>query len=845
MAVSDDVLNMLGVQDASQAKQLNAAPLLSFDISKKYGTPDQILDNLGGVESSNNPFAVNKESKAIGKYQFLPETASMLHKKGIKFNPFDEKESRAAADYYIQQLVKDNGGDYKKAMAAYGGFKTADPSSYVNKVLKGVDLSSPQAAETPTEQPGPIESGVMEQLGFTPEGETYKPIELNIETTSQSPSQYGGENPEFTPEEVSKGSAPFAAAADVVAGGVAGMAKTSAYWLSRMSGMSPEEAEKIAQRGDVLENPIGKFSGLINTPEYQNSLPMQAANLIGQVANYPGQKLSEATGLHPLDAQYGTNFLMMAVPEAAGLKGAIASDVARGAEAQAQGVLASGRARAAGLREEQAAARPPELGVVNTEPVLQKSAPEQLQDQFAARQATPGSVGAAGATPLQIASASGASPQLIAAIQKASKSGDISPEVVTRHVEADTLPVPMQLREGQATRDPAIWADEYNKRTDDAAFRGQQNQKLVQNFQAIDERARPSVTTSNAVQDGEAAIEAYKAYDAPIKARVDALYKDLEKANGGDFPMDAALFAQNTKAALKHDIEFLPPQFIKRIESYESGEPMDFGEFDNLRTRLSAASRTAARQGDGNMEHALSIVRDQLEALPIKGTAAAEVKPIADAARSAARERFQELNSDPAYKAALNDVAPDNFTRKYIISAPARDVASMRQKFSSIENMPDAPQIISAAALRHIQEGAIKGVTGEEKWTSQATYNKRLDELRPKANAIFDPQTFNDLDKLGRVASYIESPPAGAAVNTSGTATVLRQFMQQAKGAAAGSLEGMANVAAKGVPVGTAIRKGVEMLQRSSEAKKANQPYRGLNYQGAQTGETNLSGLNK
>ena len=531
MAVSDDVMNMLGVQDDSQAKQpsvVSSAPLPSFDVSKKYGTPDQILNNLAGVESSNNPYAINEDSKAMGKYQFTPDTAARLHKNGIKFNAFDENEARAAADYYIQQLVRENGGDYKKAIAAYGGFKKTDPTEYVNKVLKGVSFTEPQSAETPQEQPGPIESGVMEQLGLEPEGETYKPIELNIVTSSQSPSQYGGETPEFTPEEISKGTAPFAAAADLVAGGVAGMAKTSAYWLSRMSGMSPEEAEKTAQRGDVLENPIGKLAGLINTPEYQNSLPMQAANLIGQAANYPGKKLSEATGLHPLDAQYGTNFLMMAVPEAAGLKGAIASDVARGAEAQAQGVLGAGRARAAGIRAEQAATRPPELGVVNTEPVLQKSAATQLQDQFAARQATPGSVGAAGATPMANAAASGASPELMAAIQKASKSGPVSPEVVARHVEADTLPVPMKLSEGQATRDPALWSDEYNKSTDNTPFRSQQKQQLVQNFQAIEERARPNITTNNPVQDGEAAIEAYKAYDAPIKARIDELYKELE-----------------------------------------------------------------------------------------------------------------------------------------------------------------------------------------------------------------------------------------------------------------------------------------------------------------------------
>jgi hypothetical protein len=114
-----------------------------------FKTPEKLLDNLRVVESSKDEFALHPDSKAMGPYQFLPETAQMLNKQGIKFNPFDENEARSAADQYIQKLVKENGGDYKKALAAYGGFKTKDPSGYVNKVLKGVDLSKRETSPTP------------------------------------------------------------------------------------------------------------------------------------------------------------------------------------------------------------------------------------------------------------------------------------------------------------------------------------------------------------------------------------------------------------------------------------------------------------------------------------------------------------------------------------------------------------------------------------------------------------------------------------------------------------------------------------------------------------------------
>jgi hypothetical protein len=103
----------------------------------RYGTPNAILDSLKMVESSGNPNAVNKESGAGGAYQFMEDTVKMLANKGIKFDRFNEKEARDAADYYLQDLLKQSGGDYKKALAKYGGFITKDPSEYVDKVIKG------------------------------------------------------------------------------------------------------------------------------------------------------------------------------------------------------------------------------------------------------------------------------------------------------------------------------------------------------------------------------------------------------------------------------------------------------------------------------------------------------------------------------------------------------------------------------------------------------------------------------------------------------------------------------------------------------------------------------------
>jgi hypothetical protein len=153
-SVNSKVQGALGYKPKQQAKT-SVNKVSDFDVNKTYGTPSKLLDNLNMTESSGDPYAVNKDTKAMGNYQFLPDTVAQLHKQGIQFNPFDPKESRAAADYYIQKLANQNSGDYSKAMAQYGGFKTKDPSQYLGKVLQGVDFNQQpaQQAQTQAQQP--------------------------------------------------------------------------------------------------------------------------------------------------------------------------------------------------------------------------------------------------------------------------------------------------------------------------------------------------------------------------------------------------------------------------------------------------------------------------------------------------------------------------------------------------------------------------------------------------------------------------------------------------------------------------------------------------------------------
>lgn len=103
---------------------------------KKSENPftEEELDRLEKVESGGNPFAVNKETGAMGAYQFMPHRVAQIHEKGIKFNPFDRDQAREQAKKDLLEAYKLTGSK-EKALASYGGFVTKDSTDYVSKIL--------------------------------------------------------------------------------------------------------------------------------------------------------------------------------------------------------------------------------------------------------------------------------------------------------------------------------------------------------------------------------------------------------------------------------------------------------------------------------------------------------------------------------------------------------------------------------------------------------------------------------------------------------------------------------------------------------------------------------------
>ena len=623
-----------------------------------------------------------------------------------------------------------------------------------------------------------------------------------------------------------------AALADTIYGVVPGVTGMVTYAGARAAGQTPEQAE--ATKGKVvgaIDKPFGKAFGITETPEYKGEASQRLMQFIGENVDKGADWISKQTGMPKADVQYYMELGMTAAPfsktvrsEAGMVKEAVGKAGGKVLEAAKdvtpapvqRGVTRAVEAVAPGTTT--MPTRAPTLGapgVANAPPVV--PAPPQP----ALGRASIGAAGVPDATIIRQALQT-ATPEF-QQLYGNMPLDKVNTPVVLRHLEGDSLPVPVRLTEGQATGDVVKLSREQNLRGSQPEFAqrfNQQNQQLVENVPLIRERAAPDVYATKTIESSQAIIDAYKALDDARSAEVSAAYKALEDAAGGQFPVDGVTLATNAERALakKLKTDFLPSPIKNQLERFKNGEPMTFEQFEAMRTNLAAEIRKAERSGDGNAAMAASIVREALEQLPLKGEAA-NLKPLADQARALAKARFDALKKDPAYKAAVDDAVPaDKYFDKFVINGVNKNIRTMVDTLGS-ESL--AHQHMKAGTINWLSDKA--GIVDGRGNFSQANYNKALKKLDDVKNfeAVFDPQSQLQLRTLGNVAAYTQFQPRGSFVNNSNT------LVGYLANKAAGGLEAAGNVAGLktfGYPIGSEARRVIRSARERREAEKALKP---------------------
>jgi hypothetical protein len=357
------------------------------------------------------------------------------------------------------------------------------------------------------------------------------------------------------------------------------------------------------------------------------------------------------------------------------------------------------------------------------------------------------------------------------------KSADILHDV--RLKTASELPVPVKLTAGQASQDPVLISRERNERGFKEAHAerfNEQNKALQENAIIIKQNSAPNVLTTDYVADADNLIDTVKSIKEANKTKTQEAYKALEDAAGGKFPIDGVKFAKNAIEKLVEDdkLDYLPATIKNKLDAYASGSrEMNFNLFENLRSELAAEMRKADRAGDGNMKRVLSLVRDELENLPMQEGDAA-LKALADNARKTAKADFDLEKSNPLYNKVLNESADSkDLIQTFVIRSKNADF------MKSIELLKDDP-----VALEHLRSGTMDYIIRESTDASgnfsTGKFQKLIENLNvnKKLDALFGENS-KQLKDLAEVAKIVESRPKGSFVNESNTATAIGSAIKE------------------------------------------------------------------
>jgi hypothetical protein len=450
----------------------------------------------------------------------------------------------------------------------------------------------------------------------------------------------------------------------------------------------------------------------------------------------------------------------------------------------------------------------------------------QLIAQFNARRTAPGASVGAMATPDRAtidAMLASASPELQAKITSyPTELVDI--KALENQLKGDKFGY--QLTKGEALQDAAMMSDEFNKRAKNPELLSRledRDVKIAEGFNTLAAKAAPDLPGGMTLVDfGQTAIDQLIAKD---KLRLDDIklkYADLEKANGGQFPIDtnklkADVDAELSKKVLKTYASNNMSSYLTDLADFQKRGNMTFDEFENLRTNLAEEMRT---NPSGNARKVAFVIRDALEKLPMS-EGLQTIKPLADAARNANKARHDILNTNPAYRAAVKDtrldselanglehVAADKFIKKFVIDGATGDV---KRLVSELGENSLGHQAAQAGLIKHLENVAVgsRGVINQKSFNDalNKTIGKKLFDVMPNQTAV-------DIKDLADLARLTEHVGGKGFANTSNTVPAMMR-------------EGALNAAEMGInvktgsPIGSIGRMAMEKMTASKKLKES------------------------
>lgn len=308
------------------------------------------------------------------------------------------------------------------------------------------------------------------------------------------------------------------------------------------------------------------------------------------------------------------------------------------------------------------------------------------------------------------------------------------------------------------------------------------NRALIQNLADISPPVDRYAGGSRVIQGLQQRVNA-------ANATRNRLYETARASAGRDVPLDGAAFSQRVNAALDERMlgSALPQSVIDRINQISTGQfPLTVSTAEQLKSRL--GEMTAKSEGSARM--ALRVVREALDDAPLRvdrpipntpsgapglpGPAPLGEQAISAFNRARRFNRAFERTSEasPALAAVRDGAEPDRFIQQYITGNQST-AADWRRLATSLRGDPGAREAVRGSVIEHLRSKALGGAADDVGRFDHGRFNQALNAIgAAKLRSFFDPQEIEQLQAVGRVASYLQAQPVGAAVNNSNTAAM-------------------------------------------------------------------------
>lgn len=323
---------------------------------------------------------------------------------------------------------------------------------------------------------------------------------------------------------------------------------------------------------------------------------------------------------------------------------------------------------------------------------------------------------------------------------------------------------------GQIGRDARQFSDEINLSKTDNIGRPLADMFDDQNAlinKKISDFSAGSVDDSIA---GDSAIAALKSADDALAADVRSKYQTARQAaNATD---------EVGMTGLAHDVGRVAREFEGSLSKGVLNQLDDYGLLSGKQTRVFNADeaenllKKLNQQGSTKAElEGIRQIKDAIKRSVVEGLG--DGGPY-EVARNAAAKRFGLHDTIPALRDVVNGRAePIKFIERHIING--KDPAKVRKMAGVLDD--ETKGQIKAQIGEYLRQKAF-GQTADGQM-SVASYKKALQNIgRRKLESFFDGSEVDEMFRIGRVAEYKNTFPAGHRVNTSNTSSAMYNLLR-------------------------------------------------------------------